>query len=227
MSNAISLKDVSLSLLGPSKNGLIPILHDISLEVKQAETVSIVGASGSGKTSLLMVVAGVEKATKGKVRVCETNIECLDEDSLAAFRKHHIGVVFQNFHLIPTMNALENVAMALEFSGHKDAFSLAKQWLDKVGLSHRADHHPDQLSGGEQQRVALARAFSTHPKVLLADEPTGNLDQGNSDMIVDLLFDLQKEYQTTLMLITHDQNLAEKTSRTLKMEDGRLSHAAA
>lgn len=215
---------MSLDYPGLSDKHTIPILRDISLEIQEKETISITGASGSGKTSLIMVIAGVEKASAGKVVVAGQDITHSDEDALAAFRKAHIGIVFQNFHLIPTMNALENIRIALEFADHPSPESEAKKWLENVGLGHRMAHYPDQLSGGEQQRVALARAFAPKPKILLADEPTGNLDGQNSEMIIQLLFRLQKEHGTTLVLITHDTHLAAQTSRQLTLDDGRLHH---
>lgn len=225
MDKAIALQNVCLSVPGLSSEKPISILKDISLDVQSGETVSVVGASGSGKTSLLMVIAGVEKASSGVVEVLETDISHYDEDQLADFRKGKVGVVFQNFHLIPTMTALENVSTALEFARIPSPEREAKFWLDKVGLSHRLDHHPEELSGGEQQRVALARAFSTKPAILLADEPTGNLDSQNGQLIVDMLFDLQKENGTTLMLITHDLELSKQTSRCLRMHDGGVMDA--
>lgn len=220
----ISLENVSLTLPGPGGND-VHILHDIAMQVQPSETVSIVGPSGSGKTSLMMLIAGVERATAGRLQVAGEDITAYDEDQLAEFRRRHVSIVFQNFHLIPTMTTLENVSLALEFAGVANAQQKAKDSLHTVGLSKRVDHYPEQLSGGEQQRVALARAFTTRPSLLLADEPTGNLDQENGQMIMQLLFDLQKEFGTTLVLITHDANLAGKTSRHLVMTDGRLTRA--
>ncbi len=185
----------------------------------------MVGPSGSGKTSLLMLIAGVEHATGGRISVAGQDITNLSEDQLAAFRRQHVGIVFQNFHLIPTMTALENVSVALEFGGYENASLLAQKHLKAVGLGKRMDHYPEQLSGGEQQRVALARAFSTHPALLLADEPTGNLDMENGRVTMELLFGLKEEYGTTLLLITHDKELAAKTSRQMVMNDGRISNA--
>lgn len=182
----------------------------------------MVGPSGSGKTSLLMLIAGVERATGGRIEVAGQDITHLDEDQLAVFRRKHVGIVFQNFHLIPTMTARENVTVALEFAGFKDTAAIAENHLKALGLGHRLDHYPEQLSGGEQQRVALARAFAIRPTLLLADEPTGNLDGENGHMIMDMLFSLSKEHGTTLLLITHDKELAAKTSRQLMMSDGRI-----
>lgn len=221
---ALSLQNVSLTLPGP--DGDVSILHNINLQVKPRETVSIVGASGSGKTSLMMVVAGVERATGGQIVVDGTDITRMCEDRLAAFRQKHIGVVFQNFHLIPTMSAVENVAVGLEFAGHKDALEQAAAALEAIGLGKRLHHYPSQLSGGEQQRVALARATVMRPLLLLADEPTGNLDSETGRMIMDLLFGLQEQHGTTLMLITHDAALAARTGRQLVMQDGHLHEAA-
>jgi putative ABC transport system ATP-binding protein len=218
----IKLNDVCLSLPGPS-HGIVDIIHNASLEVNQGEIVSIFGPSGSGKTSMLMLIAGVEKATSGAIIIDGNDITSKDEDQLAKFRRDYVGVVFQNFHLIPTMTALENVKVALELANHDNADEDAKQALDSVGLSDRYDHYPEQLSGGEQQRVALARAFVTKPKILLADEPTGNLDSENGQNIIDLLFQMQEKHGTTLLLITHDKSLAEKASRKITIKDGYLS----
>jgi putative ABC transport system ATP-binding protein len=192
------------------------------MQVQLGSAVSIVGPSGSGKTSLMMLIAGVEKPTSGTIVVAGEDITNLNEDELAAFRRRNIGIVFQNFHLIPTMTALENVEIALELAGHKDAEKLAREGLKSIGLEKRMAHYPDQLSGGEQQRVALARAFATRPSLLLADEPTGNLDSENGKRITELLFDLKDKHGTTLILITHDMELAKLTSRQLVMQDGRL-----
>ena len=183
------------------------------------------GPSGSGKTSLLMLIAGVEKASSGRLEVAGQDITDMGEDQLAAFRQQNVGVVFQNFHLIPTMTALENVCVALEFAEHENAGKEASRWLEKVGIGNRAKHYPEQLSGGEQQRVALARAFATEPALLLADEPTGNLDAKNGKAVIDMLFELKHEHGSTLLLITHDKELASRTSRQLVMQDGRLTQA--
>ncbi len=217
----IKLDNVSLTLPGPDKNS-IHILHNITAEVKKGDTVSIVGPSGSGKTSLMMLIAGVEKATHGRIIIEGEDITNLNEDQLAAFRRKHIGIVFQNFHLIPTMTAYENVSMPLELSGIAETKDRVIEILNNVGLSKRIDHYPNQLSGGEQQRVALARAFVTQPSLLFADEPTGNLDSENGKHIIELLFNMHEKYGTTLILITHDSGLAKKTSRKFLIEDGRL-----
>ena len=226
MANSIiALNDVSLTLL--SRAGPVEILKGVDLDVTAGESVAIVGPSGSGKTSLLMVVAGLERATSGRVRVAGREFNGLDEDSLALIRGANIGIVFQSFHLVSTMTALENVALPLEFAGKPDAFETAHALLDEVGLGHRTDHFPAQLSGGEQQRVALARALSPRPQLLLADEPTGNLDGKTGDLIVNLMFDLQRRRQATLILVTHDARLAERCSRVVHMADGRIERELA
>jgi putative ABC transport system ATP-binding protein len=217
----IALNNIYLTLPGPG-NEPTHILHDITMQVQQGDAVSVIGASGSGKTSLMMLIAGVEKSTGGNIIIAGEDITNQDEDALAAFRRRNIGIVFQNFHLIPTMTALENVEIALELAGHKNAKEIAMESLKNVGLEKRVTHYPDQLSGGEQQRVALARAFATRPSILLADEPTGNLDSENGRVITKLLFDLKEKHGTTLILITHDMELAKLTSRQLVMQDGRL-----
>jgi len=193
------------------------------LDVARGETIGVVGPSGSGKTSMLMIVAGLERATSGVVETAGIDLTKLDEDGLATFRRDHVGIVFQDFHLIPTMTALENVAVPLEFAGDKKAFDKARAQLEAVGLDHRLSHYPGQLSGGEQQRVALARAFAPEPSLLLADEPTGNLDGATGHKVMDLLFDLKDRMGTTLLLITHDPVLAERCGRIVHVEDGQIS----
>lgn len=220
-SNIISLDKISLVLQGPQQKPT-SILHEVAMQVQAGDAVSIIGPSGSGKTSLMMLIAGVEKPTSGKIIVAGEDITAYGEDELAAFRRKHVGIVFQNFHLIPTMTAIENIEIALELAGYENASDMAKKSLESVGLSKRADHYPNQLSGGEQQRVALARAFATKPSILLADEPTGNLDSENGKHITDLLFELKEKHGTTLVLITHDMNLASLTSKQFIMQDGRL-----
>jgi len=219
-SSAIHLDDIHLRLT--SDAGEVNILRGINLNIKHGETIGLIGPSGSGKTSLLMVVAGLERPSQGTVRVADTDITHLSEDKLALFRRKHTGIVFQNFHLVPTMTALENVALPLEFAGHPDAFDAARDQLNAVGLGPRVEHYPGQLSGGEQQRVALARAFVTEPTLLLADEPTGNLDGKTGDTVMDLLFDLHLRKGTTLLLITHAPDLAQRCGRTLTMADGKI-----
>ncbi|MAR56441.1 MAG: ABC transporter [Rickettsiales bacterium] len=220
----LSLEKVSLAYSIGNKQ-LLTVLQEIDLEVTRGETLSIVGPSGSGKTSLLMLIAGLEPVTAGTLKVADSLLSAMDEDALATFRRKHVGIVFQNFHLIPTMTAQENVAIALEFSGFDHSAQRAADWLDKVGLGERLHHYPQQLSGGEQQRVALARAFSTEPDLLLADEPTGNLDSENGKNIAQLLMSLREQFGTTLLLITHDPALAHQAERQLALQDGKLVHA--
>ena len=219
-SKAINLANVHLSLGAAS--GTIEILRGINLTITEGETVSVIGPSGSGKTSLLMILAGLEPATDGEVIINGQSFLGLDEDALAEFRRDHIGIVFQSFHLVPTMTALENVALPLEFAGYSAAFERAEAELCAVGLGQRLSHYPSQLSGGEQQRVALARAFVCEPALLLADEPTGSLDSDNGDMVMRLLFDLQRRSGTTLIIVTHAPDLAAKCSRILKLADGQI-----
>ena len=220
MTDALTLKDVSLSLV--SNAGKIDILHDISLNVTQGETLGLVGPSGSGKSSLLMLMGGLETATSGSIATLGTDITQMGEDDLARFRRDNMGIVFQSFHLIPTMTALENVATPLELAGTRDAFGRAQAELDAVGLSHRATHYPAQMSGGEQQRVALARASVTRPKILLADEPTGNLDETNGAAIIGMLFGLREQHGATLIMVTHSTELAARCDRTIRLRDGRI-----
>ena len=221
----LSLKDVRLSLDGNA--GPVDILKGISLEVAKGESVGLTGASGSGKSSLLMVIGGLERATSGDVSMLGTDLSPLSEDALARFRSLHMGVVFQSFHLIPTMTALENVALPLELAGQRDAFARAEAELEAVGLGARGDHYPSQMSGGEQQRVALARAVVGRPEVLLADEPTGNLDAATGEMVMKLLFDLRDKYGSTLILVTHAPELAAKCDRVVQLSDGCVLSASA
>lgn len=225
MNAILSLKDARLSL--ESNAGRIEILHGISLEVQKGETLGLVGPSGSGKSSLLMLMGGLERATGGSVTAMGRDLVALDEDALARVRRDHMGVVFQSFHLIPTMTALENVATPLELAGHRDAFERARSELEAVGLGARIDHFPRQMSGGEQQRVALARAVAPRPDILLADEPTGNLDQANGEAIMDLLFSLRDRHQATLVLVTHSTQLAQRCDRIVQLRDGRVVSDAA
>ncbi len=220
-SAVLTLQNASLSLDGNA--GRVDILHEISLSVTKGESLGLIGPSGSGKSSLLMLMGGLEQATGGRVSALGQDLTTMDEDTLARFRRDTMGIVFQNFHLIPTMTALENVATPLELAGHKDAFTRAEAELDTVGLSHRRDHYPAQLSGGEQQRVALARASAPRPQILLADEPTGNLDETNGAAIVDLLFGLRDKHGATLVLVTHSPSLAARCDRVVRMRDGRIS----
>ena len=207
-----------------SNAGTIEILKNISLNVSTGESLALVGPSGSGKSSLLMLLGGLERASSGSVRVAGTELSDLNEDQLAFLRRDQMGIVFQSFHLIPTMSALENVATPLELAGVTDAFKKARSALDSVGLTHREDHFPGQLSGGEQQRVALARAVVAQPKILLADEPTGNLDGTNGIAIMDLLFSLRDQFGSTLILVTHDPVLANRCNRIIRLHDGEIDH---
>lgn len=220
----LSLKDASLSLDGNA--GRVDILHGITLDVAKGDTLGLIGPSGSGKSSLLMLMGGLEMATGGTITALGRDLTAMDEDALARFRRDHMGVVFQSFHLIPTMTALENVATPLELAGHADAFDRAEAELDAVGLAHRAGHYPTQMSGGEQQRVALARASAPRPDILLADEPTGNLDATNGQAIMDLLFDLRDRHGATLVLVTHSRELAQRCSRVIRLRDGRIDQQA-
>jgi putative ABC transport system ATP-binding protein len=221
----IDADSVCLSLR--SRAGLIEILRGVTLTVSAGESLAVTGPSGSGKTSLLMVLAGLERATSGRVTVAGHDLTALDEDQLALARGASIGIVFQSFHLVPTMTALENVALPLEFQSRADAFDQAAERLDEVGLSHRLQHFPAQLSGGEQQRVALARALVTRPRILLADEPTGNLDGTTGTQVMDLLFSAQARRNATLVLVTHDERLASRCSRIVRMVDGGIASATA
>ena len=220
---AISLAGVNLSLgRGAAR---VHILKDLDLEIATGEAVGLVGPSGSGKSTLLMVMAGLERPDTGRILVNGRDLGTLGEDALARFRGRHIGIVFQSFHLIPTMTAVENVAVALELAGVADAFAIAARELDAVGLRDRASHYPVELSGGEQQRVALARALAPNPAILVADEPTGNLDEATGAQIIELLFKGQKERGSTLVLVTHDQALAERCGRVVHLRSGRIVEA--
>ena len=214
------MRDLVLTV--PSAAGPVNILRGIDLDIAPGEAVGIIGPSGSGKTSLLMVLAGLERATSGSILLAGHAVTAMNEDALARLRRETVGIVFQAFHLIPTMTALENVSVPLELAGVRDAAARAARALDAVGLAHRLTHLPGQLSGGEQQRVALARAFAPRPRLLLADEPTGNLDQATGDTVMDLLFRLRAETGTTLMLITHDPHLAARCTRRVHLADGRV-----
>lgn len=219
----LSLTDATLTLDGNA--GPVEILHGVTLSVGQGETVGLVGPSGSGKSSLLMLMGGLERATGGRVEALGQNLTPMTEDSLARFRRDNMGVVFQSFHLIPTMTALENVATPLELAGRTDAFDRAAEELAAVGLADRMQHYPGQLSGGEQQRVALARAAAPRPRILLADEPTGNLDEANGRAIMDLLFELRDRHGATLVMVTHAPELAARCDRVIRLRDGRLEAA--
>ena len=216
----VLLDSVALKL--ESEAGSVNILNGINLRIAAGETVSVVGPSGSGKTSMLLLVGGLERQTAGRVVVAGQDLRTLDEDGLARFRRDNVGIVFQNFHLVPTMSALENVAIPIELAGLGDALDRARGALASVGLDKRLSHYPGQLSGGEQQRVALARAIVTQPRLLLADEPTGNLDGRTGDAVIDLLFALRAEHGATLVLITHNPALARRCARTIELEDGAV-----
>ncbi len=216
------LKVESLSKTYPSGNKLIKVLDNINFEVMPGESIAIVGPSGSGKTTLLGLCAGLDRASEGSITVNSTLLNHLNEDDLAKVRNQYIGFIFQNFQLIPTLTALENVMVPLELRGDKQVRKLSADLLDRVGLGDRLDHYPSQLSGGEQQRVAIARAFSNSPKILFADEPTGNLDDETSKHIEDLLFDINKEQQTTLIIVTHDSELAKKTGKIISLKGGKI-----
>jgi putative ABC transport system ATP-binding protein len=216
----VLLDDVHLTLA--SAAGAVNVLRGATLSVAAGETVSLVGPSGSGKSTLMMITGGLERPSRGRVVVAGAELAALDEDALARFRRSAIGIVFQSFHLIPAMTALENVAIPLELAGRPDAFAAARDGLAAVGLEHRLLHYPGQLSGGEQQRVALARAFAAGPKLLLADEPTGNLDTATGRQVIDIMFALRAERGTTLLLITHDRELARRCDRIVHMADGRI-----
>ncbi|PWE33548.1 ABC transporter [Maritimibacter sp. 55A14] len=216
----LSLDEVSLSLMGNA--GRVDILHDLTLDVAPGQTLGLVGPSGSGKSSLLMLMGGLERATSGTVTALGHDLGRMDEDALARFRRDNMGVVFQSFHLIPTMTALENVATPLELAGHRDAFDRAGAELEAMGLASRAGHYPAQMSGGEQQRVALARASVTRPRILLADEPTGNLDETTGAGIIDMLFGLRDRHGATLILVTHAPELARRCDRVVGLRDGRI-----
>ncbi|MBI1207028.1 MAG: ATP-binding cassette domain-containing protein [Azospirillum sp.] len=216
----VALGGLQLSLAGAGR--AVNILRGIDLSVAPGERLGVVGPSGSGKTSMLMVIAGLERPTAGTVRVAGADLAQLDEDQLARFRRERVGIVFQGFHLVPTMTALENVAIPLELAGRRDAFDRAAAGLAAVGLGHRQDHYPGQLSGGEQQRTALARAFIGEPALLLADEPTGNLDSDTGAQVITLLFDHAARRGTTLILITHDPAIAARCDRVVRLVDGRI-----
>ncbi len=214
------MRDLHLTV--PAASGPVKILRGIDIDIAAGAVVGLIGPSGSGKTSLLMVMAGLEAATSGQIMIGGQSLAGLDEDALARIRLANVGIVFQAFHLIASMTALENVAIPLELAGDASAQSKAEAALREVGLGHRLDHLPGQLSGGEQQRVALARAFAPRPRLLLADEPTGNLDQATGDAVMALLFDLRARSGATLLLITHDAALAARCDRTIRMADGRI-----
>lgn len=223
MPSALSLRDVHLKL--NSHAGAVHILRGVTMQAEPGQAVGIVGPSGSGKTSLLMVMAGLEPVTSGEIEVGGRAIHGRPEAELAKLRRDTVGIVFQSFHLIPTLTAVENVALPLEFKGVANAETLARDKLSEVGLGHRLTHYPGQLSGGEQQRVAIARALAAGAKIILADEPTGNLDQDTGAAIMDLLFGIKKNNNATLMLVTHDRQLARRCDRIIEVRDGLISEA--
>lgn len=217
----LTMEDVGLTLAGNA--GSVEILQGINLRVTAGESLGLVGPSGSGKSSLLMLMGGLERATTGRITALGEDLNALNEDGLAKFRRGRMGVVFQSFHLIPTMTALENVAIPMEISGAKDAFARAADELNAVGLGARMHHYPAQMSGGEQQRVALARAAAPRPAILLADEPTGNLDSVNGAAIMDLIFGLRDRFGATLIMVTHAPELAARCDRTIRLVDGHIA----
>jgi len=216
----IAVRDLSFTVASPAVQ--LNILKGVSFSVAVGEAVAVVGPSGSGKSTLMMLLGGLDRASGGSIRVAGQELTALDEDALARFRRDHIGIVFQSFHLVPTMTAEENVALPLEFAGVGDALPRAREALARVGLAHRTRHYPAQLSGGEQQRTALARAIVARPAIILADEPTGNLDGATGAAVMDLLFGLRVELGTTLLLITHDERLAARCGRIISLADGRI-----
>lgn len=222
--NILSVSNLSKVYLSSSRK--LTVLDEVNFDVQVGEIISIVGPSGSGKTTLLGLCAGLDSASTGNVSLNGENLQELNEDQRAAVRNRHVGFIFQNFQLLPTLTALENVMVPLELKKRKDARQKAQELLDKVGLSNRGTHYPTQLSGGEQQRVSIARAFANEPKILFADEPTGNLDTETGEMIEKLIFDLNKEQGTTLILVTHDPELAAKTQRIIHIKGGKIQEDA-
>ena len=220
MEKMLALKNVSKSYKSGGRD--LQVLENISFTVAAGSTTAIVGPSGSGKTTLLGLAAGLDRASAGTVELNNITLDNLDEDERAAVRNHHVGFIFQNFQLLPSLTALENIMVPLELRGHKNAKPIALDLLDQVGLAARGHHYPAQLSGGEQQRISLARAFSNNPKILFADEPSGNLDAETSEKIMDMIFNLNKRNGTTLVLVTHDLELANRTGRIIKLKAGKI-----
>ncbi|MEO0726497.1 MAG: ABC transporter ATP-binding protein [Bacteroidota bacterium] len=220
MSTILAVEQLSQTYRSGDRS--LTVLKDVTFSIDKGESLAIVGPSGSGKTTLLGLCAGLDRAGEGSVNLCGSVLNDLDEDARAAVRNQHVGFIFQNFQLIPTLTALENVMIPAELNGKKDAHSKAVELLGKVGLDDRMDHYPTQLSGGEQQRVALARAFCNRPEILFADEPTGNLDESTGQMVEQLLFELNEEMGTTLVIVTHDPELAEKTQRIIQLKGGQV-----
>ncbi|AEF54785.1 ABC transporter ATP-binding protein [Marinomonas posidonica] len=223
MSNRTAIKVSNLTHTVTSNTGDLTILKGINMEILESESVAIVGASGSGKSTLLGLLAGLDINTSGDIFVYDQAFSSLNEEKRAIIRGQYVGFVFQSFHLLPSLQAIENVMLPAELKGDKNARQKAEALLNKVGLSHRLTHYPNQLSGGEQQRVAIARAFASQPKILFADEPTGNLDEENGKLIIDLLFDLNQSQGTTLVMVTHDNELAKMCGRQLIMSSGQLT----
>lgn len=221
MAKILNVHHLHKTYTSGSKN--LTVLHDISFSIEEGETFAIVGPSGSGKTTLLGLCAGLDRPDSGAIELCGTELGSLTEDERAILRNKNVGFVFQDFQLLPTLTALENVAVPLELQGSKNASKISKELLEKVGLGDRFHHYPSQLSGGEQQRVAVARAFSNAPSILFADEPTGNLDTETGEKVIELLFNLNKESGTTLVIVTHDLELAQKTQRILRLKGGRIA----
>lgn len=217
----LQLKNIFLEFKGEGHD--VKVLNGVNLDIFQGSSVAILGPSGSGKSSLLSLMTGLEKQSSGQITVGGHSLDTMNEDQLALFRRDNIGIVLQSFHLILTMTALENVSVPLELAGRTDAFQVAEEALNQVGLSHRLGHYPSQLSGGEQQRVAIARAIAPNPKIIFADEPTGNLDGQTGHKIVELIFDIQKKSGTTLIMITHDTEVAEHCDRVLYIQDGLIA----
>lgn len=220
MSTILKVENLSKTYQSGSKS--LQVLHDISFSLEEGASLAIVGPSGSGKTTLLGLAAGLDQSDAGSIEINQIRLNSLSEDDRAQVRNEHVGFIFQNFQLIPTLSALENVMVPLELRGDKSAESVARKLLEQVGLAARADHYPSQLSGGEQQRVAIARAFSNEPKVLFADEPTGNLDEETGQKIEDLLFTLNRDKGTALVLVTHDAELAQKTDHVIHLKGGKM-----
>ena len=220
MAKILNVHNLEKSFSSGSKK--LTVLHDISFDIEERETFAIVGPSGSGKTTLLGLCAGLDKPDSGSISLCGTELSSLNEDERAILRNRNVGFVFQDFQLFPTLTALENVAVPLELQGDKNAVKISEELLEKVGLGDRFHHYPSQLSGGEQQRVAVARAFSNRPSILFADEPTGNLDAETGEKVIQLLFDLNKEAGTTLVIVTHDLELAQKTRHILRLKGGKI-----
>ena len=223
--NEAIIETQNLGKTVPVADGDLTILSSVNLTINEGESIAIVGASGSGKSTLLGLLAGLDSPTSGNVTLDGTELTALDEDGRAEVRNKLVGFVFQSFQLLPALNALENVMLPMELAGSADASARAREYLERVGLAHRLDHYPSQLSGGEQQRVAIARAFAARPTILFADEPTGNLDTQTGDTIIKLLFELNESEGTTLVLVTHDNRLAQACSRRVHMSNGRLEEA--